>query len=73
MKAHLCSYHDRMWEVITKGSITTFMGANTGATDEQRAAGAQEVPKPEDQWDNKQRKIANLNNIAQNMLFQKIR
>ncbi|KAL8524935.1 hypothetical protein ACS0TY_014524 [Phlomoides rotata] len=69
MKAHLNSYHDRMWEVITKGPITTFTTPNTAVTGAQRAVGGQEIPRPEDQWDDKQRKIANLDNITQNMLF----
>ncbi|KAL8546824.1 hypothetical protein ACS0TY_006515 [Phlomoides rotata] len=60
MKAHLCSYHDRMWEVVTNGLITTFHTVNTSVIEAQREDGRQAIPKPEDQWDDKQRKITNL-------------
>ncbi|XP_019160039.1 PREDICTED: uncharacterized protein LOC109156643 [Ipomoea nil] len=67
MQALLSSIHDEMWDVITTGPITIMM-ANTQAA-AQGAGAEQMVPKPKSQLTTEERTRANLDNVAQNILY----
>ena len=67
MHAHLASINDEMWSVIEDGPIE-ITKVNTDAA---VAAGApQIVPKPKAEWTAEDRKRANLDNMARNVLYQ---
>ena len=68
MQAHLASMHEEMWSIIEDGppEITK---ANTDAAG--LAAGApQVIPKPRSEWTQEEKKRANLDNQARNVLYQ---
>ena len=68
MQAHLASMHEEMWFIIEDGppEITK---ANTDAV--AIAAGAPRIiPKPRSEWTLEEKKRANLDNQARNVLYQ---
>ena len=67
MQAHLVSINDEMWSVIEDGPIEiTKVNTDIAIT----AGAPQIVPKPKAEWTAKDRKRANLDNMARNVLYQ---
>ncbi|KAH6786076.1 hypothetical protein C2S51_038531 [Perilla frutescens var. frutescens] len=67
MKAHLCSIHENMWEVIEDGPIIIMMDNGAHIVDINQPA---RIPKPTNLLTSEEKKLKNLEFVAQAALFQ---
>ncbi|KAH6835979.1 hypothetical protein C2S53_002141 [Perilla frutescens var. hirtella] len=67
MKAHLCSIHENMWKVIEEGLITIMMNNEAHIADVNQPA---RIPKPTHLLTGEEKKLKNLEFVAQAALFQ---